>query len=162
LRSSAIRGNLGAGRAVRADKETPLSIAVQLGVALAMAALCALIHSAGLYGVSRLFHIEDAELEKKSIGPETTWLIVAIALSIFVLHAAEIGLFALLYLMLGAAGSLEEALLFSIASYTTAGTAAVHLADSWRLLGATEALAGFLLIGWSTAYLVSKLRKLKE
>lgn len=139
-----------------------MSIAVQLGVALIMAALCALIHSAGLYGVSRLFHIEDAEIEKKSIGPETSLLIASIALSIFVLHAAEIGLFALLYLLLGAAGSMEEALFFSLAAYTTAGTAAVHLPNAWRILGGTESLAGFLLIGWSTAYLVSKLRKLKE
>ena len=62
----------------------------------------------------------------------------------------------------GAAPSLEEALFFSLASYTTAGTATVHLTPDWRLLGACEALAGFLLIGWSTAYLVDKLRKLGE
>jgi hypothetical protein len=140
-----------------------LSIFIQLGAALAAVALCALLHAAGLHGISKLFHIEDEELEKKrSLGLETAWLIVVIALSLFVLHLAEIGLFAGLYLALGAASSLEEAMFFSLASYTTAGTAAVHLIDPWRLLGACEALAGFLLIGWSTAYLVAKLKKLGE
>ena len=57
---------------------------------------------------------------------------------------------------------MEEGLFFSLTSYTTAGTSVVHLAAPWRLLGACEALAGFLLIGWSTAYLVAKLRKLGE
>ncbi|TMJ19068.1 MAG: two pore domain potassium channel family protein [Alphaproteobacteria bacterium] len=150
-------------RARRAARETPLNIIlIQLGAALVTVALCALLHAAGLQGISKLFHIEDEELEKKSLGLETAWLIVVIALSLFVLHLAEIGLFGALYLALGAASSLEEALFFSLASYTTAGTAAVHLIDPWRLLGAAEALAGFLLIGWSTAYLVAKLRKLGE
>jgi len=139
-----------------------LSILIQLGAALAMVALCALLHASGLFGITRLFHLEDEELERKSGGLESAGLIVVIALSIFLLHAAEIGLFALAYLAIGAETSLETALFFSIASYTTAGTSAEHLEDSWRLFGGTEALAGFLLIGWSTAFLVRWLRKLGE
>lgn len=142
-------------------EEARLSILVQLGIALLMAALCALLHAAGLRATSLLFHIEDEEIARKS-SLAAAWLIVLIALTIFTLHLAEIGLFALLFFGIGASETFEGALYFSLASYTTAGTGADHLGPDWRLLGAAEALGGFLLIGWSTAYLVAKLRKLRE
>ena len=140
-----------------------MNLLIQLGAALAMVALCALIHAGGLYGVSRLFHLEDKEVQRRSIGPSTAWLIVAIALAIFLLHLTEIALFAALYQSLGATDGFEDALFYSASYYTTAGHSGVESpASSWRLIGASEALAGFLLIGWSTAYLVQKLGRLGE
>lgn len=135
---------------------------VQLGAALVMVAICALVHAGGLLGISRLFRIEDKDLKSRSLGPETIWLIVVIALAIFLLHLAEIMLFAAVYATLGSADSFLDALYDSASAYTTAGNGIEHLGENWRLLGATEALSGFLLIGWSTAYLVQKLRKLNE
>jgi hypothetical protein len=132
-----------------------------LGAALVMAALCALLHAGGLSGISRLFHIEDQELRRRKAAG-TIWLIVVIALALFVLHLAEIGLFAALYGLVGAAPQPADALYYSASAYTTAGNGIEHLGKDWRLLGATEALAGFLLIGWSVAYLVAKLRRLRE
>jgi ascorbate-specific PTS system EIIC-type component UlaA len=32
--------------------------------------------------------------------------------------------------------------------------------EEWRLVGALEALVGFLLIGWSTAFMVQTLRRI--
>jgi len=150
------------GTGITASRSHAMNILIQLGAALAMVSLCALLHAAGLYGIARLFHLEDEELEKRSRGLESSGLIVVIALSIFILHAAEIVLFAIVYVAVGAEETFEASLFFSLASYTTAGTAAVHLDDAWRLFGGTEALAGFLLIGWSTAFLVRRLRKLGE
>jgi len=139
-----------------------LGVLVQLVAALAMVALCALLHAGGLYGVSRLFHLEDKELERRSAGPSTAGLIVAIALSIFLLHLTEIALFAAFYHGVGAIDGFENALFYSASFYTTAGHGVEDLTRGWRLFGASEALAGFLLIGWSTAYLVQKLRRLGE
>jgi len=139
-----------------------LQTAVQLGAALILAAFCALLHAAGLYLISWLFKLEDKELEKRSLGPETAGLIVLIALSLFVLHLAEIGVFAGVYAAVGGAPEFADALYYSASAYTTAGNGIEDLGPRWRLLGATEALAGFLLIGWSVAYLVAKLRKLRE
>jgi hypothetical protein len=143
-------------------EEAPaLSSSIQLGAALAMVALCALVHAAGLSGISRLFHLEDAELKaRKTAG--TLGLVVVIALALFVLHLAEIGLFAALYAGVAAAPDFADALYYSASAYTTAGNGIEDLGKGWRLLGATEALAGFLLIGWSVAYLVARLRRLRE
>jgi energy-converting hydrogenase Eha subunit A len=139
-----------------------LHVLVQVGLALALAAVCALVHAGGLTGISWLFNLEDDELERKSFSFKTAWLVPVIALSLFLIHLAEIGLFAAVYAAVGATGTVEDALYFSISSYTTAGSANRWMAESWRLLGGAEALAGFLLIGWSTAYLVQKLNKLRE
>lgn len=92
----------------------------------------------------------------------TFWLIIVIALSLFLVHIAEIWLFAAFYVAVGSVGGFEEALYVSASAYTTAGNGIEKLGHDWRLLGASEALAGFLLIGWSTAYLVQKLRRLRE
>jgi hypothetical protein len=127
-----------------------------------MAALCSLVHAGGLTGTSRLFNLEDDELERKSLSLKTAWLVPVIALSLFLIHLVEIALFAALYRALGAAGGSEDALYFSISSYTTAGNGVEWIGRPWRLLAGAEALAGFLLIGWSTAYLVQKLNKLRE
>jgi hypothetical protein len=127
-----------------------------------MAAACSLVHAGGLTGISRLFNLEDAELERKTFGFRTAWLVPVIALSLFLIHLVEIALFAALYLVLGAADRIENALYVSISTYTTAGNGIERIGEAWRLFGGAEALAGFLLIGWSTAYLVQKLNKLRK
>ena len=48
---------------------------IQLGAALAMVAVCALVHAGGLAGISRLFNIEDEELKKRKSGVETAGLV---------------------------------------------------------------------------------------
>ena len=45
--------------------------------------------------------------------------------------------------------------IFAMDQRTTAG-----FSDEWRLVGALEALVGFILIGWSTAFMVRTLRKI--
>ena len=72
----------------------------------------------------------------------------------------EIGLFGVFYLAVGAIGSLEEALYFSASSYATLGHPDIAFPAHWRLVGAVEGLAGFLLIGWSTAVFVTDMNKL--
>ena len=85
-----------------------------------------------------------------------------IGFALFTVHAIEIAIFGAFYLVVGAAGSLDYALFVSASSYTTAGAGADRLPDGWRLLGEAEAVVGLLLVGWSTAYLVQKLNKLRE
>ena len=73
----------------------------------------------------------------------------------------EIWLYALLYVLLGALGTFEVALYFSTVTYSSVGYGDVLLRQEWRILGAIEGATGILMIGWSTAFLVSVLGKLK-
>ncbi|HMG48085.1 MAG TPA: ion channel [Allosphingosinicella sp.] len=87
-------------------------------------------------------------------------LLISMALSLFALHTLEIGLFALFYLGIGAIHDFEQALYFSTSAYATLGHPDIAFPAQWRLVGAVEGLAGFLLIGWSTAVFVTDMNKL--
>lgn len=78
-----------------------------------------------------------------------------VVVALFVLHAIQIMLYAALYLAVGALETWEEALYFSSSTFTTVGFGDVVLDEQWRLLAAIESANGFLLIGWSTAFLVA-------
>jgi voltage-gated potassium channel Kch len=50
---------------------------------------------------------------------------------------------------------IETAVYFSTSTFTTVGFGDVILSHKWRMLGVAESMNGFLLISWSTAFLVS-------
>jgi hypothetical protein len=81
--------------------------------------------------------------------------------TIFAIHSAEIWLYALLYLLLGAFTEFELALYFSTVTYSSVGYGDVLLGEEWRIFGAIEGATGLIMIGWSTAFLVSLLGQLK-
>jgi hypothetical protein len=71
------------------------------------------------------------------------------------LHALEAGIWAGVYLLLGALPDGKSALLYSLGAMTTYGHENFFLADHWRLMGALEALNGMILFGLTTAFLYS-------
>ena len=81
--------------------------------------------------------------------------ILGAAGGLFVLHALEIWLYAGFYIAVEALRSFEAALYFSTSSYTTVGYGDVVLDERWRLLGAIEGANGLILLGWSTAFFVA-------
>ena len=86
-------------------------------------------------------------------APATFVLIVAVALSLAVLHAIESVVWAVVYVWLGALPSPAAAVLYSVDSMTTRGSSGLLMAPQWRMMGATEAGDGMLLFGISTAFL---------
>ncbi|MBS0361040.1 MAG: two pore domain potassium channel family protein [Proteobacteria bacterium] len=84
---------------------------------------------------------------------------VGIVLGLFIVHGAEIWLYALVYWQGHVAKSLEAALVASIETYSTLG-AGGGFPPGWRVVGALESINGMLLIGWSTAFLFAILRHL--
>lgn len=80
-------------------------------------------------------------------------IVAVVLLTVAVALVVEIWIWALFYLWVGALPDLETALYFSTATFTTAGYGDVVLDKDWRLLGSIEATNGFLLFGWSTAFI---------
>lgn len=80
-------------------------------------------------------------------------ILAFVVLAVFGTLIAEIWLWALFYLAVGAFAHLEPALYYSISSFTTVGFGDVVLGSDWRLIGSIEATNGFLMFGWSTAFI---------
>ena len=75
------------------------------------------------------------------------------------LHALEAVLWASAYRILGALPDRGSAMLYSLSAITSYGHAAVMLEPHWQLLGALEALNGWLLFGLTTAFLFGMIEK---
>ena len=135
-----------------------MNLALQLIASAALAMIVTVIHGTGVVGMTKLFNYEDRELRGRTLASREFGLMVPMALCLFLLHGLEILVFALFYLLVGAIGGFEEALFVSASAYTTLGHAEDML-GGWRLVGAFEGLAGFLLIGWSAAIFVTDMER---
>lgn len=80
---------------------------------------------------------------------------VIIVASVFTVHVAQIWLWAFVYLAIGAEplNDFSETLYFATVTYTTLGYGDVTLEPSFRMLSAVEGANGFLLFGWTTAFI---------
>jgi Ca2+/Na+ antiporter len=139
-----------------------IGIAVQMAASAFLVLVMTIIHGAGLMGISRVLHLNADRLEERDFDYRAYLLMGAVGLLIFALHMLEIWVFAAFYLLVGAIGTLEAAIYYSAAAYATLGRTLEDFPSEWRLLGALEALVGFLLIGWSTAFMVNTMDKLRR
>ena len=76
-----------------------------------------------------------------------------IGLLLAVLHFIECGIWAAVYLWVGALDSPTDALIYSVDSMATLGASGLTLHRPWQMMGGLEAVNGMILFGVSTAYL---------
>lgn len=69
----------------------------------------------------------------------------------FAASLIEVLAWALTFMYLDAIQNLEEALYFSIVTFTTLGYGDITLSETYRLLASVEAANGIIIFGWSTA-----------
>lgn len=74
-------------------------------------------------------------------------------LCVFCAHIVQIWIWALFYLAVDALPTMEAALYFSTSCFTTVGFGDVVLGEDWRLLSSFQSANGFILFGWSTAFI---------
>ncbi|MCO6185125.1 potassium channel family protein [Rhizobium sp. L1K21] len=78
-----------------------------------------------------------------------------VVIGIFAVMTVEVWLWAAVYDLLGTMPDFETSLYLSTTTFSTVGFGDVVPNHQWRILAALESINGFLLIGWSTAYLVT-------
>ncbi|HUO02129.1 MAG TPA: ion channel [Rhizomicrobium sp.] len=113
-----------------------------------------LIHTGGLVALARLTPRMARTLGLHSHDTGRALVMMMSVLGIFALHTLEVWLWASGYAFLGTTESFSDALDLSTAMFSTVGYGQIVIAPIWRLLTALEGIDGFILIGWSTAYLV--------
>jgi hypothetical protein len=90
-------------------------------------------------------------------------VIVVAGVSLWVLGVITtcVWVWALAYVWLGAFGTLEEAVYFSIVVFTTLGLGDVILPLDWRILSGMEAANGFINFGLLSALFIEALRQIR-
>jgi len=137
----------------------------ELAVATAMVLLTVVIHAVGLYSVARLLRLEEREEAAAHVHPlsargfATTLVVI---FSLIALHGTEIWLYAFLYNLIGAVDGLRNAVYFSTVTYGAIGYDDAAMAQEWRLVSAIEGINGVILIGWSTAFFVMIVARMRR
>ena len=109
--------------------------------------------------MDKLLRTDRLELKTLKLAQREIGVMIPMALFLLVLHIAEIMLFAVFYLATGDAENLRMAIYHSALAYTTMGVMEGGF-TKWLVLSTFEGLAGFLMIGWSSAVFVSDMDRL--
>ena len=138
---------------------------LQLAISTAMVMVTVAIHGLGLALLARAVASDREEEMIHHLPPLSlrgaVFTLVTV-LSLFVLHGTEIWSYAALYTLLDAFPQFETSLYFSTISYAAIGYGDAALPEQWRLLGAIEGINGVILLGWSTAFFVNLLMRLRR
>jgi|SRR5579871_4960865 len=112
------------------------------------------IQTAGVMLLARVMTrvVRWFRLHRHNLG--RTVAMVVTVLGLFAMHTLEIWLWAIVYYRDRVTRTFEDALYISTASFSTQGSQEM-IALNWRLLAALESVNGFILIGWSIAFLIA-------
>ena len=119
-----------------------------------LVALSVLIHTGGLILTAALTPRLSRRLRLHGNDIGRTLVMTGTVLGILAILTVEVWSWAIAYTALSATRNFSESLYLSTAMFSTVGYGAVSFDPYWRLMTALEGINGFLLIGWSTAFLV--------
>lgn len=127
---------------------------INLALGTVMISLTVVIHTFGLIAVTHAMSWVTDRIRLH--GHRSRMLAMnTVVIGVFVVLTAEVWLWAAAYSLIGVVDSFETALYFSTITFSTVGYGDVVPHPEWRMMAALEGVNGFLLIGWSTAYLIA-------
>lgn len=130
------------------------SMVLNLAAGSFLVVISVLIHTGGLILIAAVTPAVAQRLGLHNHDIGRTLVMAATVLGILVVLTIEVWIWALLYQGLRITEKFSDALFLSTAMFSTIGYGGLSFDPSWRLLTALEGVSGFLMIGWSTAYLV--------
>ena len=129
-------------------------MALNLFIGTIVISLTVVIHTFGLIAVTRAMRYMVARFRMHGRRSRVVAMI-SVVMGLFAIMTTEVWLWAGVFHQLGVLPDFETALYFSTITFSTVGYGDVVPAHDWRVLAALEGVNGFLLIGWSTAYLIA-------
>ena len=90
------------------------------------------------------------------------WWVSAVVIIVFFATLLGAIWWALCYVYLGALPTSEEAMYFSMVTYTTLGYGDITLGEEWRILSAFQAANGVIIAGWSTALVIAVVQRITQ
>jgi hypothetical protein len=113
------------------------------------------IHAAVMMGVLHGLRLVRAGFWHERSPVARAAVISTLVLAMFFATLLEAALWAALYVVTGAIDGAEEAMYFSMVTYSTLGYGDIVLGAEWRLLATFQAANGIMMFGWSTALIVA-------
>lgn len=133
----------------------------QLVIGTILVALTVIIHGLALDRLMVLLEAAGPPVYKRFKRLWKIPLLIITVAGVFLAHIIQIWVWAFFYLY--AADTLpdmESALYFSTSTFTTVGYGDLVLDRDWRLLSSFQSANGFILFGWSTAFIFEVMSKL--
>lgn len=87
-------------------------------------------------------------------------MLTVTVLGILLAHTVEIWVWAVFYQVVHALPDFESSLYFSTSTFTTVGFGDIVLNADWRLISSFQSAIGFILFGWSTAFIFEVMTQL--
>jgi hypothetical protein len=141
------------------------NLAQELAVGTLLAVATVIVHGLGLILLARFLRLETREEHSSHLPPVSirgAVVTLTVVLGLFALHGAEIWLYAAAYRMLGAIDDFSTALYFSTITYAAIGYDAEPLDPRWRMVAGIEGINGLILLGWSTAFFVTVIGRIRR
>ena len=128
-------------------------------LAVMLTLLTVVIHSAGTH-VAITWGARWTSRRRGRSRVRAVWLVPSLVTFLLITHLVEAGVWALAFRGAGMLPDFATALYYSLTSYSTVGFGDVVLPGGARSLGPIEAVAGVLMMGWSTAVIVAVVQKI--
>ncbi len=138
---------------------------IELALATVLVVTTAVFHGFGLLMIGRLlraFDRDGVDMELDPLSRTGAAYTSAVVLGLLALAGIEIWFYAIVYFVIGATATLPASVYFSTITYAAIGFSDTALAAPWRLVGAIEGINGVLLLGWSVAFLVAELQRVRH
>ena len=125
-----------------------------IAIGSALVAITVLIHTAGLILIAAITPpvVKWFGFHNHTIG--RTLVMTGTVLGLLGIMTVEVWVWGLSFWLLGVTKEFADGLFLSTAMYSTVGYGDLPMNPAWNLLTAFEGIYGFLMIGWTTAYLV--------
>ena len=136
-----------------------MGLTIELVMSAVLMTICCVIHGTGISAMDRIFRNANRDLGTLKLASREFGLMVPMALFLLVLHIIEIFIFAIFYLATGDSRDMHQAIYHSGLAYTTMGVVEGGF-TKWTVLSTFEGLVGFLMIGWSSAVVISDMDRL--
>jgi hypothetical protein len=130
---------------------------------LTLIVLTVVIHVIGLGLIARGagLIVNKTRASRPPASPASEFVLVSgsATLCASILHGIEVAIWAGAYLVFGALHDFKSAILYSMNAVTSYGHDNLVLEAHWQLMGAMEALNGWLLFGLTTAFLFGMMQR---
>jgi hypothetical protein len=127
--------------------------------ALPLSVVTVIIHVLGLFVIRQRFDRVLIHAPLRRMRIIAMLFMAGTTVSVTLLHGLEASIWTVAFRVLHALPDNKSAMLFSLNAMTTFGHSGTNLEEHWLMMGALEALNGWILFGLSTAFLYAMIQE---